>query len=101
MTKIALIDDKDYGISQIKDMHSGEEFDLEYFDTFSAFQESGKFFDIVYLDYYLSRDGITGADVIDEVRLQAKEIIGFSMTPTRSKKLKELGADDAVWKKFY
>lgn len=99
MLKIALIDDKDYGLSQIKDIHKEDEFDLTHFDTFKSFQGSGRFFDVVYLDYFLSKEGITGADVIDEVRKQAKKIVGFSLTPTRSKKLKDLGADDAIWKK--
>ena len=98
MLKIALIDDKSYGLEQIKERHIGEEFSLKYFSTFQKFQESGEIFDIVYLDYYLEKDGITADQILPEVKAQAGKVIAFSSVERRSEELVELGADEAVVK---
>lgn len=99
MLRIALIDDRKFGMKQIRNMHNGDNICLEYFETFKSFQESGKVFDVVYLDYHLKKDKITSDTVLDEVRKQSKKIVGFSVNPVMSKKLEKLGADDAIWKK--
>lgn len=95
---IALIDDHSYGLDQIRALHTGEEYRLSYFETFREFASSGEHFDVVYLDYYLEKDGLTGADVIEEVQRQSKKIIGFSSVWRKSQELKRLGADEAMVK---
>jgi hypothetical protein len=98
MLKISLLDDKSYGLEQIRDIHIGEEYTLEYFETFKKFQESEKYFDIVYLDFYLEKDGLTGLDVLESVQKQCDRVIGFSSVMSKSELLKEAGADQAIKK---
>ena len=99
MLKIALIDDKSYGLKQINERHNGEKFSLEYFSTFQEFQKSGETFDIVYLDYYLEKDGITADQILAEVKAQAGKVIAFSSVERRSEELVKLGADEWILKK--
>jgi hypothetical protein len=99
MLHIALIDDKSYGLQQIRDRHAEDEYKLTYFETFGKFQESGKSFDIVYLDYYLDKDGIRGDQVIDKVKEHARKIIGFSSVERCNNIFLDLGADMAILKK--
>jgi len=98
MLSIALIDDKNYGLKQIEGRHSGEDFTLEYFPSYREFASSGKHFDIVYLDYYLEKDGVTADQVLHLVKKQAKKVIAFSSVKRRSEELKRLGADEAAEK---
>jgi len=98
MLKVALLDDKSYGLDQIKDIHLGENYILEYFETFREFKESDKFFNLVYLDFYLEKDGLTGLDVLEEVKQQAGKVIGFSSVMSKSQLLMEAGADHAIRK---
>jgi len=101
MLKIALLDDKKYGLNQIKEIHEGENFKLFYFSTFQEFKKNSNIFDIVYLDYFLEKDGLTGAEVLPFVKSKTKKVIGFSSVLSRSKELKQLGADNAIVKKFF
>ncbi|UFX82911.1 hypothetical protein [Candidatus Absconditicoccus praedator] len=95
MKKIALVDDKDYGILQIKNsMPDYFQYNFEYFDTYK--KAVNKKFDILFLDYYLDKDGLTGKDVIHE--LKADIIIGFSSVPDCNQELLKKGADFAVTK---
>jgi DNA-binding response OmpR family regulator len=98
MIKIAIIDDKSYGIPHVQELHEHEEFELAYFDTFAKFKLSKKKFDIVYLDYFLDKDGITGDTVIPQIKKQTNKIVGFSSVASCSQKLKQAGADDFVVK---
>lgn len=98
MLKIALIDDKEYGLEQIRALHRDEKYTLTYFETFREFREKQEYFDIVYLDYYLDKDGITGDTIASEVKQFCKELIGFSSVMECSKKLQEAGADGAIQK---
>ena len=100
MIKIALLDDKSYGLEQIKELHFGEEFELHYFDTFKSFQESADLFDIVYLDYFLDKDGIKGTEIITGVQKRTKKIIGFSSAPFGNEEFKKVGVKETVIKKF-
>jgi len=96
--KIALLDDKSYGIKQVKQIHIDDEYEFFYFDTFISFQENKDFFDIVYLDYYLLKDGLTGGDVLDDVKKRSKRVVGFSSLKEKSELLVLLGADEAITK---
>jgi len=98
MIKIALIDDKDYGIKQIELLHKGEETEIDYYDSIKKFRESDKTYDIIYLDYYLDKDGILGTSVVPEVKSRAAKVIGFSCIPSRSEEIKDAGADEALTK---
>jgi DNA-binding response OmpR family regulator len=97
--KIAVLDDKSYGIKQIQDIHKNDDFTLYYYDSFITFEEYTKKFDLVYLDYFLDKDGLTGLDVLEEVKKRAKKIIGFSSVEKYSKLLMENGADEYIVKK--
>lgn len=100
MLKIALLDDKSYGLEQIEELHLGEEFELKYFETFAAFQKSPDLFDIVYLDYFLDKDGIRGTEIISQVQNKTKKIIGFSSAPFGNEEFKKNGVKETVIKKF-
>ena len=103
MLKIVLIDDRDYGLKQIRALHQGDVFELDYFETFESFKKSQKQYDIAYLDYFLDKDnngkGITGGSVVQEVKKQVKKVIGFSSFLSYSKQMQKLGADDAIEKR--
>ncbi len=98
MLHIALIDDKSYGLEQIHELHMGTQYELEYFESFKKFQEDKKIYDIVYLDYYLEKDGITGDMVLPQVQQMTQKVIGFSSVERCNEMLKKLGADDTVLK---
>ena len=98
MLKIALLDDKAYGLEQIKEIHFGEEYELVYFDTFKSFQESPDTFDIIYLDYFLDKDGIKGTEIITHVETRTKKIIGFSSAPFGNEEFKKVGVKETVIK---
>lgn len=97
-TYIALIDDKSYGLEQIHNRHLGENYVLEYFSTFREFQEKQQHFDIVYLDYYLEKDGITADVVLPTVQILAEKVIAFSSVQSKCDELVKAGADFAVRK---
>ncbi len=99
MLKIALIDDKDYGIKHIKQLHEYEEIELIYFESFEEFKKSDKCFDIIYLDYYLDKDGITGDTILQYVKTRCNKLIGFSSVKRCNEELKKAGATHTVNKK--
>jgi len=105
MLEIALIDDKSYGLKHIEKIHVDIEFNLDYFSSFREFEAkmetNKKFFDIIYLDYFLDKDGITGDLVLSEVKKYTKKVIGFSSVQKCSERLKKAGADEALEKIFY
>ena len=59
---------------------------------------SKKRFDIVFLDYYLENDGITGDTIIFDVQQQAKTIIAFSSLSLGNEKCFCTGANYSVLK---
>ena len=84
MKNIALIDDKEYWIIQIKNAIP-ENIQYEFY-YFSSYQEAlWKHFDIIFLDYYLDIDWITSDDIIDE--LSGDIIIWFSSVQECNEKL--------------
>lgn len=84
MYSICLIDDRYYGIPQvINALPKNLEYEFFYYDRVS-FIEPRKY-DIVLLDYYLDKDGITGEDIISKI--QADLIIAFSSEDEMNDKL--------------
>ncbi len=93
--KIALIDDKDYWLDQIKNSIPKEtDFKLYYFSTYKDAVNS--FFDIIFLDYYLDKDWLTGKDIIH--LLDANIIIWFSSVPDCNNELTRIWADFGITK---
>ena|GEM_PF-6706896 len=99
MLKIALIDDKNYGLDQIKELHAGEDFSLEYFSSYAEFLRNNDSFDVIYLDYYLEKDRITADLILQVVKKRAGKVIAFSSVARRNTELFGLGADAMVQKK--
>ncbi len=96
---IALLDDKQYGLTQIQNaLPVNSSAQVQWFSTVSEFMSCREDFDIVFLDYYLDKDGITGDTIIDAVRKKAKEIVAFSSISRGNEKLKAAGADFAIIK---
>ncbi|MBT4936802.1 hypothetical protein HON22_02690 [Candidatus Peregrinibacteria bacterium] len=98
MLKIALIDDKSYGIKQIKQLHKPGKYTLDYYETFQEFQKNKKYYDIIYLDYYLDKEGITGDTVVREVKKYCKKLIAFSSMKEGCDEIVKAGADEAILK---
>ena len=91
MYKIALIDDKSYWLTQVKNAIPEDiEADLEYFDSYQ--KALWKKFDIIVLDYYLDIDWVTWEDIIS--KLDTKVVIWFSSVDSCNKRLKN------VWAKY-
>lgn len=101
MLKIALIDDQSYGILQIHELHEGDDYEFTYFETFKEFKGDSRIWDIVYLDYYLDKDGLKGGDIVSEVREQANKIIGFSSVKSKNEEIIQAGAEEGIQKKIY
>lgn len=96
---IALVDDKQYGIEQIKNsLPSDFSGKIIWFSSVKKFLSQPEVFDIVFLDYYLDEDGITGDIVVNDVRPKANIIIGFSSIASGNQKILRAGADFAVEK---
>lgn len=97
--KIALLDDKDFGLLQVKnalpEAFLGE---VQYFETAKEFLKNAEMYDVLLLDFYLDQDGITSAEIFDQIRPHAKIIIAFSSSRSANQKLKKLGAKFAVEK---
>jgi hypothetical protein len=98
---ILLLDDKRYGMAQIKNaLPSDGDFCLDYCERVSDFRQSDSCYDIVFLDYYLDLDGVTGDTVVGDIKPRAKLIIGFSSVDSGNCKILSAGADYAVLKQF-
>jgi len=98
---IALVDDKEYGMEQIKkSLPSDFSGKVKWFSSAKKFLSQVEKFDIVFLDFYLDEDGITGDSVLSQIRPKAKYIIGFSSIPSGNKKLLDTGADFAILKNY-
>lgn len=97
-TRIALLDDKSFGLIQIKNALPGKTLEVVYFSTFVAFQQSTEHFDILLLDYYLDKDDLSSDMVFDQICPRAKTIIAFSSSVSANERLLRLGADFAVQK---
>jgi DNA-binding response OmpR family regulator len=96
---IALVDDKQYGMEQIQNaLPSDFSGKTVWFSSAQKFLLQSKIFDIVFLDYYLDEDGITGDTVLQKIRSKAKIIIGFSSIASGNVKLLRAGADYTVEK---
>ncbi len=75
MYSVCLIDDLCYGIPQlINSIPDDIEYEFFYCDRVAAIEPRN--YDIVLLDYYLDKDGLTGEDIFDTIH--ADIIIGFS-----------------------
>ena len=96
--EIALIDDKEHWINQVKSLHSWENFHLDYFDTFMEFKKTRKKYDLIYLDYYLDKDNLRWEDIIHEIYDRADKIIWFSSVERCNKILRDMGAEYSVLK---
>lgn len=85
MTKplVLLIDDRDYGLSQVENAVPAElrdQVQVAHLRTFAAYRAAGRpQAEIVLLDYYLDLDGLVGAEVAGEVR--TTHLVGFSSEP--------------------
>ncbi|MBS8121954.1 hypothetical protein [Candidatus Vampirococcus lugosii] len=92
---IGLIDDKDYGIEQIKkSVPNNIKYKFKHFFSYKdAIKET---FDILFLDYYLDKDGVKGKEVIQ--LMEANIIIGFSSVPECNNILLIKGADYGITK---
>lgn len=95
MLKIALIDDKDFAITQVKNsIPEWIEYKLLYYPKYKmAVWES---FDIALIDYYLDLDWVRGEDILDFI--DAKIKVGFSTVRRCSDRIKNAGADYSVLK---
>jgi len=96
---IALIDDKKYGLLQIRNAFP-KNVSIDYFSRAKDFFRSQKKYHIVFLDYYLDKDGITGDTVVTNVLEKADIIVGFSSVKSGNEKLKKAGAQYAVVKEL-
>lgn len=95
MKTIALVDDKDYGLTQVKNAIPDDvEVDLQYFDSYE--KALNQHFDIIVLDYYLDKDGVRSQDIINE--LDADIIISFSSVDSANQTMLNHGADFAAVK---
>lgn len=83
---IALVDDKSYGIKQVKNsIPSIVEYDFFYFDSYK--KAIWRKFDIILLDYYLDIDWVKWVDIIDQLNFEV--LIGFSSVKKRSEEIQE------------
>ncbi len=100
--KIALVDDKDYWIEQIKNsIPKSFDYDFLYYSSYK--DAVNKSFDILFLDYYLDKDWLTWKDVI--WIMDANIIIWFSSVQSCNEKLIKEWADFWIqkinWKNNY
>jgi len=97
--KIGLLDDKKIGISQIKNA-LGADFcgEFFYFSSAAEFFAGDDFFDIIFLDFFLDRDGITADAIFSKIRPRARKIVAFSSSRRGNEILKKAGADAVVEK---
>jgi len=99
--QIALLDDKDIGIRQIRAaLPEGVAAEIIWIPDLQTFRQSVTAYEILLLDYYLDRDGITSDEVFSEIRSRARLIIGFSSSTTGNAKLHQCGADFTVKKQW-
>ena len=71
---------------------------LWYFDRYTDFQKDTRHFDLLFLDFFLDKDGIKSSDIFASVRLRATNIVAFSSCSEANQTLLDLGADFAVEK---
>ena len=75
MYSICLIDDRCYGIPQlINGIPNNVQYEFFYFDRVQSIEK--REYNLILLDYFLDKDNITWADIIDS--LNADIIIAFS-----------------------
>ena len=99
--QIALLDDKEFGVQQIRNaLPVGVAAEVTWFPDLPALRADVRVFDILFLDYYLDRDGITGDMAMAEVQRRAGVIIGFSSAESGNRHLLACGADHAVAKQW-
>lgn len=90
MIKIALIDDQEYGIEQVKNaIPANIEFEFLYFEKFEDIWKER--FDIALIDFYLDKEGITWDSIVHKINAKIK--IWFSSVSSKSEKIKNSGAD--------
>ncbi len=97
MLSICLLDDKSYGISQIRNALDGVVSAYEFRHADRVQRAVSRHWDLLFLDYWLDLDGLTGADVIGDI--DADIIIAFSSVPERNDELLQLGAHFAATKR--
>ncbi len=97
--RIALLDDKQFGIHQIKAaLPPTIAAEVIWFADLPTFHRSAEVFDILLLDFYLDNDGISSDAIFDDVRPKAKTIIAFSSSASGNEKLLACGAEFAITK---
>lgn len=95
MFKIALIDDKDFAISQVrKAIPKGVEYEFFYFSSYK--EAIWKSFDVALIDYYLDLDGVVGEDIVHLI--DAKIKIWFSTVKRCSDRIMQVGANYSILK---
>lgn len=92
---IALVDDKDYWITQVKaSIPSFVNYDFFYFESYQV--AIWTHFNIVLLDYYLDKDGVRWTDIFS--KLSYDILIWFSSVRIRSEEIKNNWWDYSVVK---
>ena len=95
MYTIALIDDKDYGIAQVRSaIPAGVAHEFYYFPSYR--EAVGRHFSVILLDYFLDLDRARAPDIIG--MLSADLIIGFSSVESRSDEICRHGGHYSVRK---
>lgn len=93
--RIALIDDKEYGIEQIKNsIPDSINYEFFYFSDYKNFDNN--VYDIIFLDYYLDNDWILWKDILKKLKWHI--IIWFSSLEYCNEILLKEWADFAVEK---
>lgn len=74
MKTIVIIDDKDHAMKQITDSLTPDQlkqFNLIHFDTYELYQKQKlQKVDILFLDFFLSKDRIFGKDIIKSIKCE-------------------------------
>lgn len=95
MLKIALIDDLDFAIEQVKNaIPKWIEYEFLYYPKYKMAVWNK--FDIALIDYYLDLENVRGEDIVDYIDARVK--IGFSTVKKCSDKIQKAWADYSVQK---
>lgn len=96
---IVLIDDKSYGIQQVRDAIPPARraaYQVIYFSTFEAYEAAidGRPH-VVLIDYFLDLDQLYGSEIVH--RIDAEFIVGFSSSLAGSKAIVEAARQHGTW----
>lgn len=94
---IALLDDDERGFAVLKGVLRGfADHTVRWFSSYASFQQDGRLYDLLLLDYALEREKICTDQMFADLRPRAQTIIAFSSSPTANRRLIACGADFAV-----